>query len=204
MSLEELRRHPEGVRFGKPEESRKYEKGLLREDRRPGFETPSGKIEIASSLLAKHGFDPLPIYIEPSEGPVANPELAREYPLVLNTGARIQSTFRSQHLNIPGLVRLQPVPQVLIHPGDAAARGIAEGDLVQVREGFRGRELRGEEGLGIGVGGKDGRHGRGGSAEGPKVGVIKTPQHEKDGTLGRLALFAPSFLQRYTAVNIRA
>ena len=133
VSLEELRRHPEGVRFGKPEEHRKYEKGLLREDGQPGFATPSGKVEIASSLLAKHGYDPLPIYTEPSEGPVANRELAREYPLVLNTGARIQSTFRSQHLNIPGLLELQPLPQVLIHPVDAAARGIAEGDLVHVR-----------------------------------------------------------------------
>lgn len=132
VSIEELRRHPEGVRFGKPEEHRKYEKGLLREDRLPGFETPSGKVEIASSLLAKYGFDPLPKYTEPSEGPIANPKLAQEYPLVLNTGARIQSTYRSQHLNIPGLLAMQPVPQVLISTLDAAAREIEEGDLVHV------------------------------------------------------------------------
>lgn len=133
VRIDELRRHPEGVRFGKPEEQRKYEKGLLREDGQPGFETPSGKVEIASSLLAQYGFDALPKYTEPGEGPLANPELARKYPLVLNTGARIQSTFRSQHLNIPGLLAMQPEPQVLIHPVDAAARQIAQGDLVQVR-----------------------------------------------------------------------
>ena len=132
VGLDEIRRQPEGVRFGKPETPKKYETGLLRTDGKPGFATPSGKIEIASSLLAEYGHDALPIYVEPSEGPLANPTLAADYPLVLNTGARIQSTFRSQHLNIPGLLKIQPEPQVLIHPDDAAARGIANGDLVYV------------------------------------------------------------------------
>ena len=66
------------------------------------------------------------------EGPLQQPELARQYPLVLNTGARIFSTFRSQHLNIPGLVNLQPQPLVLIHPDAAAARGIVDGQQVEV------------------------------------------------------------------------
>jgi anaerobic selenocysteine-containing dehydrogenase len=51
---------------------------------------------------------------------------------VLNTGARIQSTYRSQHLNIPGLLKLQPKPLVLIHPSDAEKRGIVNGDEVWV------------------------------------------------------------------------
>ena len=50
-----------------------------------------------------------------------------EYPLVLNTGARIQSTFRSQHLNVPGLVRLQEHPQVLINPGMPGSGGSNRG-----------------------------------------------------------------------------
>ena len=61
-------------------------------------------------LLAQYGYEPLPKYTEPSEGPLASPELAKQFPLVLNTGARIQSTFRSQHLNIPSLLKLQPEP----------------------------------------------------------------------------------------------
>lgn len=132
VSLEELRRHPEGVRFGKPEAPRKFESGQLREDGKPGFPTPSGKVEITASLLARYGFDALPKFTEPCEGPGANPELASRYPLVLNTGARIQSTYRSQHLNIPGLLAMQPQPHVLMHPLDAAARGIQDGDRVQV------------------------------------------------------------------------
>ena len=57
---------------------------------------------------------------------------------MLNSGARLQSAFRSQHLNIPGLLRLQPKPQVLINPVDAEARGISDQDRVWV-ESPRGR-----------------------------------------------------------------
>jgi anaerobic selenocysteine-containing dehydrogenase len=139
VSLEELKAHPEGVKFdaGK-QEYRKYAKGLLRKGGEPGFDTPSGKIEFASSLLEKYGYDGLPVYVEPLEGPLGSPELYKKYPLVFNSGARLQSAFRSQHLNIPGLLKMQPQPQVLIHPVDAKARGIENGDSVWV-ESPRGR-----------------------------------------------------------------
>jgi anaerobic selenocysteine-containing dehydrogenase len=119
-------------------EYHKYAKGLLRSDGKPGFNTPSGKMELASSLLRKYGYEGLPVYVEPKEGPMASPELYEKYPLILNTGARLQSAFRSQHLNIPGLLKLQPKPRVLINPADAEARGISDGDRVWV-ESPRGR-----------------------------------------------------------------
>lgn len=139
VSLAELKARPEGVKYdaGK-QECRKYEKGLLRKSGETGFNTPSGKIELVSSLLEKYGYDGLPAYVEPTEGPLGSPELHKKYPLVFNSGARIQSTFRSQHLNIPGLLKLQPKPQVLIHPLDARERGIENGDRVWV-ESPRGR-----------------------------------------------------------------
>jgi anaerobic selenocysteine-containing dehydrogenase len=58
--------------------------------------------------------------------------VAAKYPLVFNSGARIKADFRTQHHNIPGLVRLQPEPLVHLHVDDGGARGIAEGDLVEV------------------------------------------------------------------------
>ena len=132
--LSELRASPAGVRLEKPEPKyKKWELGMLRPDGKPGFPTPSGKVEITSSMLARHGYDALPVYVEPVEGPLASPNLTREYPLVLNTGARLTNTFRSQHLNIPGLVKLQPKPQVLMNLTDAARRGIKDGDRVIVR-----------------------------------------------------------------------
>jgi anaerobic selenocysteine-containing dehydrogenase len=132
--LEKLKENLAGVRLPGAEITyRKYELGLLRPDGRPGFDTPSGKVEIASSILARHGYDALPVYTDPVEGPMMDPKLHEAYPLVLNTGARIMSTFRSQHLNIPSLVKLQDKPMVLMHPSDAAMRGIGSGDKVLVR-----------------------------------------------------------------------
>jgi anaerobic selenocysteine-containing dehydrogenase len=131
--LADLLENPRGIAPAQEINYRKYELGLLRRDGRPGFNTPSGRVEIASSTLARHGYEALPAYVEPVEGPAANPGLHRAYPLILNTGARIQSTFRSQHQNIPSLVRLQEKALVLMHPTDARARGIGRGDRVLVR-----------------------------------------------------------------------
>jgi anaerobic selenocysteine-containing dehydrogenase len=142
VTLEDLKAHPEGVKYDAgPHETRQYEKGLLRRDGKPGFNTPSGKVELVSSLLQKYGYDGLPVYVEPVEGPLGSPELYEEFPLVLNTGARLQSAFRSQHLNIPGLLKLHPKPLVLINPADAAERDISDLDRVWVRS------LRGKVGV---------------------------------------------------------
>jgi len=139
VSVDDLKAHPQGVPYDAGRiEYRKHEKGLLRSDGKPGFNTPSGKVELVSSMLQKYGYDGLPVYVEPREGPLGSPELYKKYPLVINTGARLQSAFRSQHLNIPGLLKLQPKPQVLIHPKDASARGISDGDKVWV-ESARGK-----------------------------------------------------------------
>lgn len=133
VRLEELRSHPGGIPFKVPEMVyRKYECGLLRVDGRPGFETPTGKFEITSEWFREHGYDPLPIYTEPTEGPIATPELAQRFPLVFNSGSRTQFNFRSQHYNIPSLVEKHPDPLVNIHVSDAQARGIADGDEVYV------------------------------------------------------------------------
>ena len=111
---------------------RKWETGELRVDGAPGFNTPTGKLEITSEWFRANGYDPLPHYTEPSEGPLASPVLAETFPLVLTSGARIRSDFRSQHRNIRSLVQLQPEPLVHLHADDAAARGIADGDPVDV------------------------------------------------------------------------
>jgi anaerobic selenocysteine-containing dehydrogenase len=111
----------------------KYKTGHLRKDGNPGFETPTGKFEISSKLLEDYGYPSLPIFQEPTEGPEGSPELAENFPLVLTTGTRTQSAFRSQHLNIPGLLKLQEKPNILIHPKDARERSIENGDKVWVK-----------------------------------------------------------------------
>lgn len=114
-------------------EYRKWEKGLLRPDGAPGFDTPTGKFEIASTLLADFGYEPLPKYVEPAEGPISRPDLAAEYPLVFNSGARPHTDFRSQDHGVPGLLADNPEPSVEIARADAQRRGIADGDLAEVR-----------------------------------------------------------------------
>jgi cysteine desulfurase NifS len=117
---------------------RKWEKGLLRADGEPGFDTPSSKFEITSSILAEHGYEPLPVYTEPSEGPLAQPDLAERYPLVFNSGARTYYDFRSQHHGVEALARHHRDPVVIMNTADAAARSIGHGDWAWV-ETPRGR-----------------------------------------------------------------
>lgn len=113
-------------------EYKKWEKGLLRPDGRPGFDTPSGKFEIASSILEEHGYDALPVYTEPGEGPLAQPDLARRFPLVFNSGARSNIDLHALHQSLPSLSREKPVPTVMMNPRDAAPRGIQNGDPVRL------------------------------------------------------------------------
>ena len=133
-TLEEVRKAGGMVKVDTPlMEYRKWEKGRLRPDGEPGFDTPTGKFEIASTILEEHGYEPLPRYTEPVEGPLSRPDLAREFPLVFNSGARRQSYFRSQHRDVEGLAADHPDPLVEINPRDAGPRGIEPGDLVEVR-----------------------------------------------------------------------
>jgi hypothetical protein len=39
--------------------------------------------------LEELGYDPLPVYREPAENPLSQPDLAREPPLVLITGVKL-------------------------------------------------------------------------------------------------------------------
>jgi cysteine desulfurase NifS len=133
-SLEDVREAGGWVKGPTPMmEYKKWEKGGLRADGEPGFETPTGKFEIWSTTLEDYGYEPLPKYVEPVEGPVGSPHVAAEYPLVFNSGARPHTDFRSQHHGIKGLVKDNPEPTVELNTEDALARGIRTGDLVEVR-----------------------------------------------------------------------
>ena len=89
-------------------------------------------------MMEKLGYDPLPSYVEPSETYYSTPEIAKEYPLILNTGGRIPFYFHTQYSNLPWIRELQPYPRVQIHPDTAREHGIKEGDWVWI-ESPRGR-----------------------------------------------------------------
>jgi anaerobic selenocysteine-containing dehydrogenase len=112
---------------------RRHERGLLRSDGRPGFETDSGKVELYCSTYASWGLDPLPYYVEPPQSPTATPELFARYPLIMITGARSQLYFHSEHRGIPWLREKEPDPLVQIHPDTAAAYGIYDGEWIYIK-----------------------------------------------------------------------
>jgi anaerobic selenocysteine-containing dehydrogenase len=111
---------------------RKWEKGLLRRDGKPGFETPSGKFEIKSTVLEKYGYEGLPEYQESNETPVSAPRLHREYPLILGTGP-FKPDMKSSLRAIPGFMRKYPYPVVEINVSDAKDRRIKAGDRIVIK-----------------------------------------------------------------------
>jgi len=106
--------------------------------REKGFPTPSGTLELYSPALAAAGFDPTPAYREPAESPVSRPDLAKDYPLTLTTGARLEATSGSWTHNLPSLRELVQENWVEIHPETARRLGIRDGARVAV-ETPRGR-----------------------------------------------------------------
>jgi len=110
-----------------PELFKKYETGDMRTDKKPGFMTPSGKIEAVSTSLKKHGYPALPEYKEPMETTPA-------YPLILVSGSRVPYITHSKwREDSPWLLELQREPVLTIHPKDAAMRHIERGDDVLLK-----------------------------------------------------------------------
>jgi anaerobic selenocysteine-containing dehydrogenase len=103
-----------------------------------GFNTPSGKVELYSSIMEKYGYDPLPYYQEPPESPLSTPELAQDYPLILTTGGRTPYYFQSEYRQIPSLREKHPAPLVEINPKTADELDIRDGDWVWIQT-VRGR-----------------------------------------------------------------
>ena len=90
-----------------------------------GFTTPSGKCEFDNPALAALGVSTLPDHLPNYEAPTADYPLAMISPPARNF---LNSTFT----NVASLQRMEERPLLEMHPDDAAARGIADGDLLRV------------------------------------------------------------------------
>jgi anaerobic selenocysteine-containing dehydrogenase len=121
------------------------------------FKTPSGKCEFKASAAANGNFivpvwrngynelqpgdpvSPVPDYIPPVE--VSDATLAKRYPISL-ISPKPHAFLNSQYANVPIQQRRMGDQIVIIHPNDAAARNVKDGDYVRVfndRGSFEGK-----------------------------------------------------------------
>ncbi len=113
------------------------------------FGTPSGKCEFHASLAEGGntvfaGFrqgseefqpgeplDPLPCFIPPRESVATAPDLAKRYPLNI-LSPKAHAFVNSSFANLPRQRRREGEQMLMIHPQDAARRGIEDGTVVRV------------------------------------------------------------------------
>jgi anaerobic selenocysteine-containing dehydrogenase len=97
-----------------------WAEAALPDDFRPfaegGFRTPSGRFRLWSDDLPP-GFDPPP---------------GDEEPLALITAKSAHRFLNSTYANLPRHLAAEREPMLDLHPDDAAARGIEDGDVVRV------------------------------------------------------------------------
>jgi anaerobic selenocysteine-containing dehydrogenase len=91
-----------------------------------GFATPSGKVELSSSVLKNLGYDPLPYYSEPGQSLVRTPELTNDYPLTLFVGLMEEEFYHSTLRQVDALRERNPFPITMIHPETGHKLGIIE------------------------------------------------------------------------------
>jgi anaerobic selenocysteine-containing dehydrogenase len=93
------------------------------------FPTPSGRLEFVSASARAAGLDPVIGYGPPHE--VTDPERAARYPLALISAAS-HHFLNTIFANNPELRRRAGEPRIVLHPDDAAARGLTDGQPVRV------------------------------------------------------------------------
>jgi anaerobic selenocysteine-containing dehydrogenase len=93
--------------------------------------TPSGKIEFYSERLAAAGLDPLPGFVPCTESRWG--EMAKRFPLEF-LSRKADNYMNSTFANLDGHRKMEArkSQRLEMHPKDAEARGIADGDAVRI------------------------------------------------------------------------
>ena len=119
ITLDEVKKHPEGYIYS-PVKYKKYKE--------KAFPTPTGKFEFASEYLKEKGYQEVPEYLPPRYKSHPN----KEYPFVLITGARKYLYYHSRYRNVARFLTAIPIPEVEIHPEDAAKLEIIDKERIRV------------------------------------------------------------------------
>ena len=131
ISVAELKKYPGGMFVPNPIKlpEKKYLKA--------GFKTPSGRMEFKSKVLERYagrpGFEALPVYTPPKHSKESTPELAQDYPFILNTGSRLPMFVHTRTYRLSWTNSLRPNhPAADINPADAACLGIQQDEAVRI------------------------------------------------------------------------
>ena len=131
ISVAELKKYPGGMFVPNPIKlpEKKYLKA--------GFKTPSGRMEFKSKVLERYagrpGFEALPVYTPPKHSKESTPELAQDYPFILNTGSRLPMFVHTRTYRLSWTNSLRPNhPAADINPADAARLGIQQDEAVRI------------------------------------------------------------------------
>lgn len=123
LSFDEFKKQK---RIFSPLQYRQYEKD--------GFSTPSGKIEIKSSLMKKYNCSPLPGYADTKPN-------NKDFPYLLTSG-RVPVFRHTENRINPYLREIYPEHEILIHPEAARKNNINDGDwiVIETKTGsFKGK-----------------------------------------------------------------
>lgn len=104
----------------------------------PALIRPRGMLELNSTMFQQFELPSLAHYQEPEWGPVTQPEMYKEYPIILMTGARSKVFFHTEHRQIEALRQFDKEPHVQIGRKFARENGIEQDDWVWI-ENPRGR-----------------------------------------------------------------
>ncbi|MBL4739685.1 MAG: molybdopterin-dependent oxidoreductase [Sneathiella sp.] len=100
-------------------------KMTLKKYEKTGFATPSGKVELKSSVLEKFGFDPLPYWRE-------DPDLGPDFPLKMFVGVREDEYFQTGHRHIEKFRKRNTEPYFFVSVKDADEAGLTQGNWAEV------------------------------------------------------------------------
>jgi anaerobic selenocysteine-containing dehydrogenase len=123
IDLDELRRVG-WTRAPYPDDGRPFGDG--------DFETPSGRVELASDRLERMGQPRVPTFVAPREGPAGDVELVGRYPLQLLTPKHHTRFLNSGYADLPKHGPAEGGPFVELDAADAADRHLTDGAMARV------------------------------------------------------------------------
>jgi len=121
IDIATLRLHPEGVRRPLPQSFQKYADQTDHGVR--GFATETGRVELYSEKLLRHGYPAVPKFEEPAD----HPGSTSNFPYVLSS-AKSGYYCHSQHRGLVSLRKRAPFPQIEMHSQLAGKHDIQDGD----------------------------------------------------------------------------